>query len=70
MKRLPAADAPVVSASAKATRLAQAEESSASIPLSGLGVKSLEEGSDKGQTKVPSTTSDRSGLHGRVLDFR
>jgi hypothetical protein len=68
MKRLPAADAPVVSASAKTTRLAQAEESSASIPL--LGAKGLEEGSDKGQTKAPSTTSDRSGLHGRVVDFR
>ena len=68
MKRLPAADVPVVNASAKAARLAQAEESSASIPL--LGGKSLEEGSDKGQTKAPSTTSDRSGLHDRVLDFR
>ena len=68
MKRLPAADAPVVIASAKAARLAQAEESSASIPL--LGGKSLEEGSYKGQSKSLSTTSDRSGLHDRVLDFR
>ena len=40
----------------------------ASIPL--LGVRSLEGGSDKGQTKAPATTSDCSGLHGRVVIFR
>ena len=71
MKRLPPADPPVLKCFIKDCKTCTGRRVlcvTASIPL--LGVRSLEGGSDKGQTKAPATTSDCSGLHCRVVDFR